>query len=163
MPFALLTWVFRGATITLIDKMINNLKLTKKGQEELQSELNILVTDKRPKLVERLAYARSQGDLSENADYQSAKEELEFLDGRIDELTDVLKNAVIIDGTKITVKVNGKESIFDIVGEWEADPKNKKISCDSPLGVALMSKKIGEKAEVEAPAGKIVYEVVAVG
>ncbi len=154
--------------------MLNTIKLTKTGQEALQAELNALVNDKRPKLVDRLAYARAQGDLSENADYQSAKEELEFLDGRIDELTDVLQTATVAPanngksasgigvGTKVTVKVNGKEVVFNIVGEWEADPMAKKISHESPLGTALLGKKVGDKAEVEAPAGKVVYEVVAV-
>ena len=154
--------------------MLGNLKLTKSGQEALQKELDVLVTDKRPKLVERLSYARAQGDLAENSDYQSAKEELEFLDGRIDELTEVLKNAIIAPsnngkgaggigvGTKVTVKVNGKEVVFNIVGEWEADPMNKKIAHDSPLGSALLGKKVGDRAEVSAPAGKVVYEVVAV-
>lgn len=65
-------------------------------------------------------------------------------------------------GTKVTVKVNGKQTIFDIVGEWEADPVNKKISHDSPLGMALLGKKVGEKAEVEAPAGKVQYEILAI-
>lgn len=123
-------------------------------------------------MVDRLSNARSQGDLSENSDYQSAKEELEFLDGRIDELAAVLKNAAVVAagksgsgvgvGTKVTVKVKGKENVFDIVGEWEADPKNKKISHESPLGLALIGKKVGEKAEVEAPAGKVMYEIVAI-
>ncbi len=152
--------------------MMNNLKLTKQGQEELQKELDVLVNDKRPKLVDRLSYARAQGDLAENSDYQSAKEELEFLDGRIDELTQVLKNATIAPsndgksgigvGTKVTVKVNGKEMVFNVVGEWEADPMAKKISHESPLGAALLGKKVGDSAEVEAPAGKVVYQVVAV-
>ncbi|HET7098682.1 MAG TPA: transcription elongation factor GreA [Patescibacteria group bacterium] len=153
---------------------MNNLKLTKKGQAELQAELDVLVNTKRPKLVDRLSYARAQGDLSENSDYQSAREELEFLDGRIEELTDVLKNAQVVAdnngksaggigvGTAVTVKAGGKEIVFNIVGEWEADPVNKKISHESPLGTALMGKKVGDKAEVEAPAGKVVYEVVAV-
>jgi len=153
---------------------MNNLKLTKDGQEALQAELDVLVNDKRPKLVDRLSYARAQGDLAENSDYQSAKEELEFLDGRIDELTDVLKTASVAPanngksaggigvGTKVTVKVNNKEVVFNIVGEWEADPMAKKISHESPLGTALLGKKVGDKAEVEAPAGKVVYEVVAV-
>ena len=65
-------------------------------------------------------------------------------------------------GTKVTVKVNGKENTFDIVGEWEADPINKKIAHDSPLGLALVGKKVGDKAEVEAPAGKVTYEILAV-
>jgi transcription elongation factor GreA len=109
--------------------------------------------------------------LSENSDYQSAKEELEFLDGRIDELSEVVKTAVVADdpkaggvgvGAKITVKVNGKQTIFNIVGEWEADPMNKKISESSPLGLALVGKKVGDHAEVEAPVGKIVYEILAI-
>lgn len=138
--------------------------LTQSGLDELKKELDVLVNSKRPKLVDRLANARSMGDLSENADYQSAKEELEMLDGRIDELTDVIKNAVIVEekNTKITVKLNGKEIVFNIVGEWEADPMNKKISDKSPLGMALIGKKKGDKVEVEAPAGKVVYEIVKV-
>jgi len=151
--------------------MKTNIKLTKSGLEELKKELAILLEDKRPKLVARLANAREQGDLAENSDYQSAKEELEFLDGRIDELTDVVKTAVVSDGdkkdgvgigTKVTVRVNGKQTIFDMVGEWEADPMNKKISDSSPLGLALVGKKVGDKAEVEAPAGNVVYEILAV-
>lgn len=150
-------------------------KVTKQGLEALKSELEKLVNLKRPKMVDRLSYARSQGDLSENSDYQSAREELEFLDGRIEELEDVIKNAKIVEtsakngnstgvgvGTKVTVKVKGKESTFDIVGEWEADPINKKIAHDSPLGVALVGKKVGEIAEVEAPAGKVSYEILAI-
>lgn len=132
-----------------------------------------MVNVKRPKLVERLTYARSQGDLAENSDYQSAKEELEFLDGRIDELEEVLKTASVVTvskngnsgvgvGTKVTVKVNGKETMFDIVGEWEADPMNRKIAHDSPLGIALLGKNVGDKAEVEAPAGKVLYEILAI-
>jgi transcription elongation factor GreA len=153
--------------------MKNNLKLTKEGLETLRKELEELRDVKRPKLVERLANARSQGDLSENSDYQSAKEELEFLDGRIDELTEVVKTADVVSGakagkdgvgvgTKVTVKVNGAKTVFDIVGEWEADPVNKKISHESPLGLALSGKKVGDKVEVEAPAGKLQYEILAI-
>jgi transcription elongation factor GreA len=154
-------------------KMNAKVNLTKEGLETLKKELAELVDIKRPKLVDRLSNARSQGDLSENSDYQSAKEELEFLDGRIDELTEVVQTAVVANGskngksgvgvgTKITVKVNGKEVVFDMVGEWEADPVNKKISDSSPLGLALVGKKVGDKAEVEAPAGKVVYEILAI-
>lgn len=152
--------------------MDTSIKLTKTGLAALQKEYDELVNSKRPKLVDRLANARSQGDLSENADYQSAREELEFLDGRIEELEGVLKNASVAPsasansgvglGTKVTVKVGGKETIFDIVGEWEADPINKRISHQSPLGLALIGKKIGEFAEVEAPAGRVKYEILAI-
>lgn len=138
----------------------------------LKKELSTLLEDKRPKLVARLANAREQGDLAENSDYQSAKEELEFLDGRIDELTEVVQTAVVASdskkgsgvgvGTKVTVKVNGRELMFSVVGDWEADPVNKMISDSSPLGLALVGKKVGDKAEVEAPAGKVIYEILAI-
>lgn len=143
--------------------MLNN-RLTKSGLADLKKELAVLIDNKRSKLVARLANAREQGDLSENADYQSAKEELEMLDGRIDELTEIIKNATITEekNTKITVRLNGREIVFHIVGEWEADPSSKKISDKSPLGMALLGKKKGDKVEVEAPAGKIIYEIVKV-
>lgn len=144
--------------------------MTKQGLETLKGELDELVNVKRPRLVERLSNARSQGDLSENSDYSNAKEEMEFLDGRIDELEEVLKTASVVNGngkkgdvgvgTKVTVRVNGDKHVFDIVGEWEADPINKKISPESPLGQALCGKKVGEKVEVEAPAGKLTYEIL---
>lgn len=153
--------------------MKTDIKLTKAGLAELKAEFEELTNIKRPKLVDRLSNARSQGDLAENSDYQSAKEELEFLDGRIDELAEVIKNADVVEvdkknghevalGTKVTLKVNGKETVFNIVGEWEADPMNKKISHESPLGMALIGKKVGEKAEVQAPAGKVMYEVLSI-
>jgi len=150
-------------------------QMTQEGYETLSKELGELVETKRPKLVERLAFARQQGDLAENSDYINAKEELEFLDGRIGELEEVLKTALIVNsdkhkklndgialGTIVTLKVNGGKHVYEIVGEWEADPVNKKISHESPLGRALVGKKIGEKVEVEAPAGKVAYEILAI-
>jgi len=152
--------------------MNKHTQVTKDGLEALKTELNELVEVKRPKMVARLANARSQGDLSENSDYQNARDELEFLDGRISELEEVIKSAVLVQpngtkgevvvGTKVKLKVNSQEHQYSIVGEWEADPAAKKISHTSPLGEALMGKKKGDKVEVEAPAGKIVYEVLAI-
>jgi len=152
--------------------MTKQIQLTEKGFEALKKELEQLLKVKRPALVDRLSNARSQGDLSENSDYQNAKEELEFLQGRIEELQLVIKNAKVVKdtnngknvgvGTKVTIRVNGVKNTFEIVGEWEADMANKKISHASPLGSALVGKKIGEKFEVEAPVGKILYEVVAI-
>lgn len=152
--------------------MKKQIQLTKEGLETLKKELEELVSVKRPKMVDRLSYARSQGDLSENSDYANAKEELEFTDGRIEELEQVVATAEVIKdggnrddigvGTKITVKVNGNKIIFQMVGEWEADPINKKISPESPLGQALVGKKVGEKVEVNAPAGKLTYEILAI-
>ena len=150
----------------------NTVKMTKEGLNTLKTELDELVGVKRPRLVERLSNARQQGDLTENSDYANAKEELEFLDGRILELENVLKNALVVSGngkgggvslgTKVTVKVNGDKHVYEIVGEWEADPSNKKISHESPLGQALVGKKVGEKVDVEAPAGKLTYQVLAI-
>jgi len=150
----------------------NKIQITKKGLKALQEELEELKSVKRPYIVDRLSNARSQGDLSENSDYQNARDELEFLDGRISELEDVLKNAQIVDdsgngngvsvGTTVTLKVNTTQVQFQIVGDWEADPAEKKISHTSPLGKALYGKRVGEQVEVEAPAGKIVYEILSI-
>lgn len=149
------------------------IQVTQKGLEELKKEHEELLNVKRPALVDRLSNARSQGDLSENSDYHNAKDELEFLDGRISELEDVLKNAVVVSdsagasngvsvGTKVTVQTNGAQKTYHIVGEWEADPVKLKISHASPLGQALLGRKVGEKVEVDAPAGKIIYEVLTI-
>jgi transcription elongation factor GreA len=152
--------------------MDKQVKVTREALNALKKELDELVTKKRPKLVERLERARNEGDLSENSDYTNAKDELEFLDGRIDELKHVVENAVIIHkrnkdgrigvGTKVTIKVDRKQHIYEIVGDWEADPVNKKISHESPRGKQLVGCQVGDRVEVEAPAGKINYEIVAV-
>ncbi len=154
--------------------MTKQVQLTKDGFLALKRELGQLVEDKRPKVVERLSNARQQGDLTENSDYANAKEELEFLDGRISELEEVIKTAKVVlgngngkkngvsVGTRVTLGVNGQKNVYEMVGEWEADPVNKKISPESPLGSALFGKKVGEKIQVEAPAGKVVYEILAI-
>ena len=114
------------------------------------------------------------GDLSENAEYVAAREELSFIDGRIDELEELIKQAVLIQethtkgngtiklGSTVTVHLKGKKEVFTLVGEWEADPHEKKISHESPLGKALIGKKVGEKVEVQAPAGTVVYTIASV-
>lgn len=146
--------------------------ITLSGLDQLKADLVELSDVKRPQLVSRLSLARSMGDLSENSDYISAKEELAFVDGRIAELEELIQNAKVstpatndtVDfGHSVTVKVNATQAVFKIVGEWEADPAQKKISHSSPLGQALMGKKIGDQVEVAAPAGKIVYTIVAIG
>jgi transcription elongation factor GreA len=147
-----------------------DIQLTSEGLQTLKEELRVLVEEKRPKLVDRLSYARTQGDLAENSDYHSAKEELEFMDGRIGELEHVIKKAKVITptgtgisvGTKVKLKVNGGEISYHIVGEWEADPTEKKISHTSPLGLALAGKNIGDTVEVDAPAGKVTYEILSI-
>lgn len=151
------------------------IQITTSGYSTLKSELDELVNKKRPRMVRRLENAREAGDLTENSDYLNAKDELEFLDGRIDELKHVIDNAQVIKsksakkaskvsvGTKVTVGIGRKKTIFDIVGEWEADPANKRISHESPLGKALVGKKVGDEAEVKAPAGKVVYKILSIG
>ncbi len=155
--------------------MENNKKkiyVTKEGLEELKKELEQLSKVKRPEVLERVSAARAMGDLSENSEYTAAREELSLIDGRIEELTEILKNVEIIKeggsgksvqlGSKVIVSVGNKKEEFALVGEWEADPHNKKISHESPLGKALLGKNVGEKIEVEAPAGKIAYTIVSV-
>ncbi|MBI2032769.1 MAG: transcription elongation factor GreA [Candidatus Levybacteria bacterium] len=145
--------------------------LTREGLSELQKEYDELVKVKRPDILNRVSSARNLGDLSENAEYTMAREELSFIDGRIDELEELLKQAVLISNSKsntvklgstVAVKVDKGKEVFTVVGEWEADPKEKKISHESPLGKALIGKKVGEEVEVEAPAGKIVYTIEAI-
>lgn len=148
--------------------------LTKEGLEELKKEHDELAKVKRPEVLARVSQARSMGDLSENAEYVAAREELSFVDGRLDELEELIKQAVLIQethskgnhtvklGSTVTVSVKGKKESFTVVGEWEADPHEKKISHESPLGKALIGKKVGEKVEVEAPAGKVVYTIASV-
>lgn len=147
--------------------------LTQEGLETLKKEYDELVKSRRPQVVKELAVAREQGDLSENGAYTAAKEELAFIDGRIEELESLLKQAVLIDeahhnisavdlGSKVTVKIDGRKELFTVVGEWEADPAEKKISHESPLGKALIGKKIGDEIAVEAPAGKMTYTIVSI-
>lgn len=148
--------------------------LTKEGLAELKKEYDDLTGKKRPEVLARVTQARNMGDLSENAEYVAAREELTFIDGRIDELEVILKQAVIIKeglktssravklGSTVTLHTNGKKETFTVVGEWEADPTNKKISHESPLGKVLIGKGVGDKVQVEAPAGKITYSVVGI-
>jgi len=151
-----------------MDKVI----LTKEGLEKLKTEYEELVNTKRKDIVDRIAKAREQGDLSENGAYHAAKEEQAFIEGRIEELEVILKNALVevsttTDGTVkvgslVKVKIEGGEEEFSIVGAPEANPTERKISHESPLGSALVGKKVGDVVQVEAPVGKIAYEILAV-
>jgi transcription elongation factor GreA len=147
--------------------------LTKQGFEDLQKEYDDMLNKKRPEVVERLSAAREMGDLSENAEYTAAREELSFIDGRLEELEGLLKQAeLIVDdhhatqsvdlGSRVVVKIGGKDETFTVVGEWEADPVEKKISHESPLGKALLGKAVGDEIHVEAPAGKMTYKIVSI-
>ena len=148
--------------------------LTQQGLEELKREHKELVEVKRPKIVTRLSSARDMGDLSENAEYTAARDELDLTDRRIDELGILLKTVIVIKekpqgnknnvvlGSKVTVEIDGKKEVFMIVGEWESNPSEKKISNESPLGKALLDKSIGDIVEIQAPKGKMTYKIISI-
>ena len=143
--------------------------ITTAGFAAIKKELEHLKKIERPAIIKAIAEARLHGDLSENAEYHAAKEELSFIEGRVEELEGIVLRAEVVGGNnkkgtidigcKVTVTLSGKEHTYEIVGEWEADPLNKKISHTSPLGQALVGKKIGENVEFEAPAGKVIYKI----
>lgn len=155
------------------DEDKNKICVTSEGLAKIKNELSELKNNKRPQVVERLASARSQGDLSENNEYASAREELAFVDGRIEELEEIIANAsvsvsqkntnIVCVGCKVKVKIDGTEAIYEIVGEFEANPALKKVSAGSPLGKALIGKRPGEEVTFEAPAGQVVYTIVDIG
>ncbi|MFA6981686.1 MAG: transcription elongation factor GreA [Patescibacteria group bacterium] len=142
--------------------------VTKDGLESLKKELEELVDTKRTEVAKRIQEAREMGDISENAEYDSAKQEQAFVEGRITELEDIIKSAkvsegggdAVVVGALVTVHVDGSDETFQIVGAPEADPMNGKISHESPLGLSLLGKKIGDKVEVEAPMGKLTYTIL---
>ena len=148
-------------------------QMTPLGYRALVEELKTLETVGRPEGIERVAKAREFGDLSENAEYHSAREDLAALEGRIEELKDIINRVNVVDlkkageeevgiGSVVMVSINGSQHEFTIVGEWEADPAAKKISHESPLGKALLGKKVGDNVEVDAPVGKVTYAIKAV-
>lgn len=140
-------------------------ELTEEGVQRLRNEMDELKNVARPKNIEALKEARAQGDLSENADYDSAREEQGRIEGRILEIENILKNVKIIrkdsttgvsTGKTVTVRYveSGKELTFALVGTIEADPFNQKVSNDSPLGKAIFGKEKGEKAIVRTEVGR---------
>ncbi len=151
---------------------MKKIQLTQDGFNNLQDELKELQSVKRPATVDRLQKARSMGDLKENNAYQSAKEELGELDGRIMEVEYILNNAEIVTtstsdlvislGKKVTVDIKGTQKTISIVGEFESDPMNGKISATSPIGLALLSKKVGETVNVITPGGTVPYLILSI-
>ena len=145
--------------------------LTPTGVEKLSAELEKLTGIERPALAGRLRDAIKMGDLSENADYIAAKEDQAFLEGRILEIEEILRQAVIIEkdaptdqvsvGNKVTiVEEDGEPETYTLVGAQEADPRNGMISNESPIGDALLGKKTGDEVTVETPSGQIVFSVL---
>ncbi len=156
--------------------MSNKIPLTVRGAEKLREELQRLKHVERPAVIQAIAEARAQGDLSENAEYDAAKDKQGFIEGRIQEIEGKLSAAQIIDPTTLdaggrvvfgaTVDLSdesdGKEVTYQIVGDDEADLKVGKISISSPIARALIGKEAGDVAEVQAPGGVRAYEIVEV-
>jgi len=150
---------------------MTKIQLTQKGYDDLKLEHQDLIKNKKPQAIDRLGKARAMGDLSENSEYAAAKEELAFVEGRIREIEEILNQAEVVEnnhfsrnkieiGSFVVVETNGKQELFQIVGEFEADPMNKKLSQNSPIGQALIDKRVGDLVEVTIPAGKVQYKIV---
>ena len=160
--------------------MAKEYKITSIRLQELEEELQYLKTTREKEVAEHLKEARSFGDLSENSEYDEAKNEQALLYGRIAEVENILAHAVIIDdgldgvedasigriGLGCTVKVRDVEfdetELYAIVGSQEADPKNHRISDDSPFGRAMLGKTVGDMVDVEAPVGTVRFEILSV-
>lgn len=149
--------------------------MTKNGKEKLEKELHYLKTEKRQEVVERIKVARAFGDLSENSEYDAAKDEQAFVEGRINQIEKMLKNAVLIEedetnktevalGKSVKFKElpDGEEEVYTIVGSAESDPLEGKISNDSPMAQSLLGRKVGEVVTVNTPGGEIEVEILEV-
>jgi len=148
--------------------MAKNFHLTKEGVNELEKERDELKV-RRLVVAEKLKSAKEMGDLSENSDWASAQDEYKFIEGRLDEIEHILQNAIIIKspkgtnviqlGSRVTLQQNGKNYSYSIVGSLESNPEAGKISDESPIGKALMGKKVGENAQIKTPAGLSAFKI----
>ncbi|NIT04528.1 transcription elongation factor GreA [Candidatus Saccharibacteria bacterium] len=143
--------------------------LTQEGLEKLKTEHDELVNTRRKEVAEKLQKARELGDVTENAAYDAARDEQAFVEGRISELEDILKRVEVVKksaageiaiGSTVKVHLDGNEQEFQVVGAHEADPAAGKISHESPLGQALLGRKVGEEIKVEAPVGNLTYHIL---
>jgi transcription elongation factor GreA len=152
--------------------MSKQVLLTAEGLKKLQDELKVLKEERRKEVIERIQEAVAHGDLSENADYAQAKEEQAFIEGRIQEIEEMIKNAEIIEhkvnhnmvsiGSTVSARIRGKEVRYTIVGSNEANPAAGKISNESLVGRSLLGTKIGDKVPVTTSTGVNEYEVVSI-
>lgn len=144
--------------------------LSEEGLERLKDELRNLKTTKRKELAARLEHAKSLGDLSENAEYQETKEEQSLVEAEIAKLEEMIRDAVLIKkdhksdrvevGSTVQVRSGGREEAYTIVGSEEANPREGRISNESPLGRGFLGKKKGEKVEIKTPGGTAAYEII---
>lgn len=146
--------------------------LSEERFKELELELENLKTEGRRKIAEKLKQAKELGDLSENAEYQEARNEQDFLEQRINQLEEIIRNAEIVKkkkggdvvsiGSKVKVKKNDSVAVYTIVGSNEAKPTEGLISNESPLGKSLLGKRVGERVTIKTPKGEISYQIVAI-
>lgn len=151
--------------------MTERVYLTPEGAEELKRELDELLTIRRPELALKLKEAVAEGDLKENANYHDAKEQQAFLEGRIQYLENIIRSARIIEnngpsdqvrlGSEVTILEEGadQEEIYLIVGAAEANPREGKISHESPIGAALLGHKKGDKVRTKTPGGEMIFKI----
>jgi transcription elongation factor GreA len=148
--------------------------ISQEGYDKLKQELDNLATVKRREIADRIQRAKDQGDLSENAEYNEAKDQQAFNEGRIAELSQMIKNLTVVEtnggshgevamGTTLTATANGQERQFTIVSFNEADPLSGKISNESPLGRAFLGHRAGDTVKVVTPKGEVMYTIVNVG
>ena len=147
--------------------------LTPEGLENLKKEIEYLSTDKRREVAERIKEAREFGDISENSEYDDAKNEQAMLEARIAQLEERLRDAIVIDeaglpddvvslGTHVTLKLPTGEATFQVVGSAESDPDENRLSNESPIGKAILGRKKGEVVEVSAPRGALKFKILAI-
>ena len=148
--------------------MNKNYSITIEGKKDLEKELEIL-KDRRGEIADKIAEARDFGDLSENAEYDAAREDQGITETRIAEIEEILKYAKVIKnsgkgkvqlGSVVELKLGKKTPTYTVVGPVEANPLESKISNESPIGKALMGRRIGDSVEIETPKGKLVYEII---
>jgi transcription elongation factor GreA len=149
----------------------NEFHLTAEGLQALKDELGELTTTKRAEIAERLKEAKADGDLSENAMFDAARDEQSFIEGRIAEIEHILKHATVIAskkgdkvglGSTVHLELEDGQQRYTIVGSTEANPDEGKISDESPIGKALMGKKPGEEVQINVPSGVLTYKILKV-
>ncbi|KKQ96088.1 MAG: Transcription elongation factor GreA [Candidatus Levybacteria bacterium GW2011_GWB1_39_7] len=138
---------------------MRRVKFTKEGFDNLKAEYEKLLKE-RPEAVGTLKAARELGDLSENSLYHTAKANLRSIDSRLGRLSNMIKLATVVRPKKFTVEQDGKKVVYEIVGDFEANPADKKISANSPIGNALIDKKIGDHVSIKTPKGKITIKIL---
>jgi transcription elongation factor GreA len=147
--------------------------LTREGFEKLKEEIDELSTVRRREVAERIKEAREFGDISENSEYDDAKNEQAMLEARIAQLEERLRDAIVIDeaglpddvvslGSRVTLKLPGGEATFQVVGSAESDPDESRLSNESPIGKAILGRKKGETVDVVTPSGQVKIKIVAI-